>query len=478
LALLAAVAGGPGPLSADDLESVVADVGHTRWTENNKIRLLVFPEEAWDVRLEMISSADHHIFFSAFSWHNDRFGREYADHLERTIIDRSRTRPSFTTYLMVDSTAMGVFNRFERTFKELRTLGAELRSFNPAAATATAMFDGRMHDKMLIVDGRRAIISGRNIAEEYYDPHRWWFDLGVVCEGDAVADLQTHYLKEWVTAGEVAKTSRFFWPEEKIRRRIRTLWETGRFPDGSDPLARYATPEFFPKITSSPGTTKVAILYDNSLVRRRASTTDLAIELVRRARTEIDLMTPFPNLPEPLTREIVAAVDRGVRVRLYVNGEEAAIRRGPFWKAGLPTVIRLIEAGAEVWAWSGDGEIRRQLDEIGCTPPLLPPVALHGKLIRIDDRLSVIHSSNFNIRSTYYNTEAGIAILDPAFNSQLKNVLDRLVELRDFEVGCDDGMHAVMVESITHRLTADDLPRLRAAIRGKQWFLDSMAVVW
>jgi phosphatidylserine/phosphatidylglycerophosphate/cardiolipin synthase-like enzyme len=144
----------------------------------------------------------------------------------------------------------------------------------------------------------------------------------------------------------------------------------------------------------------------------------------------------------------------------------------------VPTLIRLIEAGAEVWAWSGDRRIRRQLEEMDCTPQLLPPIALHGKLLRIDDRLSVVHSSNFNIRSTYYNTEAGLAVLDAGFNTELRDLLDRLVELRDFEVDCGDGMHGIMVDQITYRLTAEDLPRLRQAVAGKQWFFDSMAVIW
>jgi putative cardiolipin synthase len=476
--VVGAVVAGPVSAWSDELERIVAEVGRTRWTENNRIRLLVFPQEAWDVRLEMIEDARHHIFFSAFSWHNDHYGRMFADHLSRVIIERSETTDRLTTHLMLDATAMGVFNKFKRTFDGLRSVGVELRPFNPALATATAIFDGRMHDKMLIIDGRRAIVSGRNVSEEYYDPLRWWFDLGLVVEGDVVADLQTHYLKAWATARELRRPSRFFYPEEKIRHRIQTLWETGRFPGGRDPLEIYRNPDFFPQTEGRPGSTRLAVLYDNSFIRRQAASTDLTIELVKLARDEIDLMTPFPNFPEKLTAEIEAAAERGVRIRLYVNGEEAVIRRGPFWKAGLPTLIRLIEAGVEVWAWSGDGKVRKQLEKLGCTPPLLPPMALHGKLIRVDARLSIIHSSNFNIRSTYYNTEAGIAVLDREFNSELRDLLDRLVELRDFEVECDDGINGVTVENITHRLTKDDLPHLRGLLSGKQWFLDSMAVVW
>ena len=46
----------------------------------------------------------------------------------------------------------------------------------------------------------------------------------------------------------------------------------------------------------------------------------------------------------------------------------------------------------------------------GSVTDTLPPIALHGKLARIDDDLTIVHSSNFNIRSTHYNTEAGLAV--------------------------------------------------------------------
>jgi cardiolipin synthase len=467
----AVYAGGP-------VEDVVPEVGRTRWTTNNRIRLLVYPRESWEARLELLERAQHHIFISTFSWHDDFYGRRLAERLAEVVAERRRSNPDFTAYCMIDATAMGTFNRFSRTFKKLRDSGAVVRAFNTATSTTTPLWDGRMHDKMLIVDGRWALVSGRNIAEEYFDPHQWWLDLGLLVEGEAVWDLQMHYLKAWEAAVDLGKTARIFWPEEKIRRRIRTFWSTGRFPGGLSPLDRYLTPEFFPSAAEVMGARTVAVLYDNNLVWPRAPSTDLLTELVRGAENEIDLMTPFPNLVEELTREIESAANRGVRVRLFVNSEDAAIRRGPFWLAGIPTLIRVLEAGGEVWVWSGDGQLRKELEAAECSPPLLPPTALHGKLARIDDRLAMVHSSNFNIRSTFYNTEAGIVVLDKSFNREVEELLDRLVTLRDARLSCSGGLGDIRVEEVVHRLTTEDLPRLRRILGSKQRFLDSMAVLW
>ena len=41
---------------------------------------------------------------------------------------------------------------------------------------------------MIVVDGRWAIVGGRNFADEYFDPRRWWLDFEVQLEGEAVWD--------------------------------------------------------------------------------------------------------------------------------------------------------------------------------------------------------------------------------------------------------------------------------------------------
>jgi phosphatidylserine/phosphatidylglycerophosphate/cardiolipin synthase-like enzyme len=476
--MMTAAAGGAAGAVPPDPAELVTTIGHTRWIEGNDLRLLVGPVEAWQARLDLIGRARHHVMMSAFSWHNDPFGRAFAERLGAFVRDARSVNPEFEAWCLIDATAMGFFNKLGKTFKPIREAGAELRAYNPALGTATPIYDGRLHDKMLIADGRWAIVSGRNISEEYFDPKWWWFDLGVEIEGPAVADLQTHFLRAWTVAEDLARPSRFLWPEEKIMERVRTLWEEDRFPGGRCPLERYQNERYFPVLEDRPGGTRVAVLYDNSLVRRRAATTELVIALVQAARQEVDLMTPFPNFVEELTVALEEAVERGVEVRLFVNGAGAAIRSGPFYLAGLPTVIRLVEAGASVWAWSGDADVKERIVDAGCEPPHLPPLAVHGKLVRIDGELTIVHSSNFNIRSTFYNTEAGVAVLDRDFNHRAKEVLDELVALRDVELSCETGDNGITVERVMQKLTTEDVPGLRRALGRKQGFLDSMAVVW
>ncbi len=475
VALLAAAGGWAHAGDTESIEDLVCRVGRTRWTFNNSVELVVDPRAAWQARLDLVESARHHVLISTFAWHNDTYGREFREYL-KTVVSRRKTEGTeVSVRVLGDATAFGLFST---SFDGLEREGAQVRGFNRSSWGLTAMYDVRMHDKVVIADGQRALVGGRNYADLYYDPLRWWLDLGVSLEGPAVDDLQMNFLKSWETTEFNRKAGRFLLPQEMLVKVIRTFWLTGRYPNGRSPLREFMTTAYFPQWSETAGEVPVAVLYDNPLVRRRAATTDLVIALAGRAVDRIDLMTPFPNMPPDLTAALVAASARGVKVRVVVNGDEAAIRGGPFLSASYPTLIQLIEGGVEVWAWRANGDLLDAVEASGCIPQLLPPIALHGKMVRVDDDLSIVHSSNFNIRSTYYNTEEGVVVLDREFNRVLGDLVDQLIEKRDAFLECQEGQKPPSLPPIMDLLTADDLPELRKELGHKQRILDAWSVVW
>ena len=459
----------------ESLEDLVVRVGRTRWTHDNRVELLAGPQRAWDARVELVESARHHILISTFSWHDDDYGKAFRRILAEIVEQRRNNGAELTVRVLADASVLGIFSR---SFKELERQGAKVRGFNRSSWGLSAIYDGRMHDKMIVVDGREAIVGGRNFADHYFDPNRWWLDLGVRLEGGAVDDLQMTYLKAWELTSVNRSVLHFLAPQEKLLSDLRLFWRTGRYPSGRSPIERFMTPEFFPGREAPPGNTRVAVLYDNCLLRRRAASTDLVVALVDRAAVRVDLMTPFPNLVHDLTDSLVAAVQRGVEVRVFVNDREAALRDGPFLLAGYPTLFRLIEAGVEVWAWRANKQSLEQMAREGCRPALMPPIALHGKMLRVDDEISIVHSSNFNYRSTYYNTEAGVVVLDRDFNRALGELLDGLVALNDFEPDCGGGSNGIRIPELLGKLGPEDIPQMRDELGRKQWFLDSMSVAW
>lgn len=473
--LLVAISGIARAGDDESLQELVTRVGRARWTTDNSIELLADPRDAWQARVDLTRNARHHVFISTFSWHNDTSGREFRDILIGALEQREAEGIDLNIRVLADASALFSFSRM---FTSLERTGARVRGFNRSTWGLTALYDGRMHDKLFVVDGRKAILSGRNFSDDYYDRDNWWFDLGVQLEGSAVDDLQMIFLKSWEFTEFNRKAGRFLLPQEMLLDELKVFWRTGRFPNGQSPIEKFVTEEYFPGRTEAPGSVPVAILYDNPFMRRRAATTDLLVALAGRATDRIDLMTPFPNFDSPLTDALVAAIERGVAVRLFTNGREAAIRSGPFLLAGYPTLIRLLEAGAEVWAWRGVSELLSQIEDEGCRPELMPPSALHGKMMLVDDELSIIHSSNFNIRSTYYNTEAGVAVLDRHFNQELTQLLDDLTEFHDVEMDCGNGNGSPTIPELVSVLGPDDVPQMREELGGKQRFLDAWSVSW
>ncbi len=459
----------------ESIEDLVCRVGRTRWTSNNSVELVVDPRHAWQARLDLVDSARHHILISTFAWHNDSYGRDFRNYIKTVVNQRKTEGIDVTVRVLGDASAFGLFSR---SFDGLEREGAKVRGFNRSSWGLTAMYDGRMHDKVVIADGQKALVGGRNFADLYFDPLRWWLDLGVSLEGPAVDDLQMNFLKSWELTEFNRKAGRFLLPQEKLVKDIRTFWFTGRYPNGKNPLKQFMTTDHFPPWSEPAGSVPVAVLYDNPLLRRRAATTDLLIALAGRADDRIDLMTPFPNMPPDLTAALVAASARGVKIRIVVNGAEAAIRGGPFLTASYPTLIQLIEGGVEVWAWRANGDLLDAVETSGCIPQLLPPIALHGKMVRVDDDLSIVHSSNFNIRSTYYNTEEGVVVLDREFNRVLGDLVDQLIEKRDVFLECQEGQEPPALPPIMDLLTRDDLPALREELGHKQGTLDAWSVMW
>ena len=188
---------GSGIVQAGDEESLqelVTRVGRARWTFDNSIELLADPRDAWQARVDLTQNARHHVFISTFSWHNDTSGKDFRDILISSLKQRKAEEIDLDLRVLVDASALFAFTRM---FASLEKTGARVRGFNRSTWGLTALWDGRMHDKLFIADGRKAILSGRNFSDDYYDFDNWWFDLGVELEGSAVDDLQMIFLKSW-----------------------------------------------------------------------------------------------------------------------------------------------------------------------------------------------------------------------------------------------------------------------------------------
>jgi cardiolipin synthase C len=186
-------------------------------------RLLDDNAESWNARWKVLESATDTINTQYFCWDHDIFGKAMLGHIfKKASLEGVKTR------IMIDATGDTLGTRGFKShyggrdyLQEVTALpNAEAKVYHPHYKK---LIDGLLHpgknysaasnhDKILEVDGERAITGGRNIGYEYYvDPKDFkgaWRDTDVYIEGEASA----HALRD---AFEVEYNAP--WINEKVR---------------------------------------------------------------------------------------------------------------------------------------------------------------------------------------------------------------------------------------------------------------------
>lgn len=151
---------------------------------------------AWAARWQLLSEAAHSIEASYFIVEADVFGYAFLAHLYKKALEGVRVRllldgrgclpvlvPGPRDYLQellaTGNVEIGVHN------PAILGVAAGLLSFDTAAAIASS------HDKIIVVDSRKAIVGGRNIAANYFvnpavDPTAT-IDADVILDGEEAA---------------------------------------------------------------------------------------------------------------------------------------------------------------------------------------------------------------------------------------------------------------------------------------------------
>jgi cardiolipin synthase len=239
-----------------------------------------------------------------------------------------------------------------------------------------------VHEKMLVVDGTRAIVGGRNMEDRYFTN---WIDLDALIEGPVVRDIQEGFLRNWDffarNLDEKALPSRVFGSERSAGTR------QARFVQSRPWLGEYHSME----------------------------TVVTAIQL---ARKRILISSQYLVLPESLLLEaLTEAVGRGVEVRILTNSFLTGQEVG--FSAGYSITLRycgpLLDAGVRIYEMRGS-------DEEKADQPYL-----HAKEFYIDGKWAAVGSFNLSMRSCFIESENLILIEDPDFVEACeKTFLDRL----------------------------------------------------
>lgn len=341
------------PESAKRVERILIAAGGPPKRDQCHVQFLETGEQVYQTLMEMITSAKQSIQIEIFIFGRDSVSTQIQKALAK------RAQEGVQVEVLVDAFGSSWMQRRVQnpSFKELEAAGGKVAYFMPLFSFPLRGWGNlRNHRKMILVDGREAIIGGMNLTQEYLgplpDPNRWT-DLSIKIQGSAVQDLQAIFLSDWN-----------FTVETEAKEPCEILTQGPFFPTTIDSNAQLQITAGGPDVPSDP-------IYDALL------------SAIFQARQRIWIATPYFIPDDALTKALELASKRGVQVRILVpatsNHWIADFSRGSF-------IRQLQGAGVEIFLF---------------------PRMIHAKAIVFDDEYAFTGSANIDLRSLLLNYEVG-----------------------------------------------------------------------
>jgi cardiolipin synthase len=338
-------AGVPVHTSAESpIERLLDGMGVPAASKDNQLRLVVTGEEAFRTVLELIDGAKSRVHIATFILGGDETGN--------TIVDRltARAREGLEVRLVIDG--VFAFRANRKRLDELRKAGGRVAIFSPLIHVPfVARTDLRLHRKIVVVDGARAMVGGMNLAEEYMGPRPLpgrWRDVALRIEGSAAAALDGVFARDFAFASHQHDV------EDDAPRAVPSQETNGA------PL----------RVVPSGPDVATDALYDAILFA------------LYTAKERIWIATPYFVPDEALAVALTLACRRGVDVTVVVPDPSNHLISD---LAGSPYLRDIERAG---------GSIRPYRARM-----------LHAKVIVIDHGLAMVGSANLDMRSLFLNYE-------------------------------------------------------------------------
>ncbi len=345
--------------SLDELLPSIAGLTHSRVIEGNALEVLE-NGSFFDVLFDEIEQAQASVHFETFLWKQGRLGSRLADALAR------RARDGLQVRVLVDGNGgreMG--SEAERTMREA---GCRLLRFHRHTLRDLGRINRRDHRKLCVLDGRVALVGGHCIVDGWLGDardHDQVRDVGVRLRGPAVAAVQATFGENWVDGtGELFLGNAVFPALEPAG--SAAVHAASLKPEGAAPAVKI-----------------------------------LHLLMLRLARERLWIQNPY-FLPDPQAiRELVAAVRRGVDVRVMVPSVEAS-DFPVVQHAAHHNFESLLAGGVRIYEFSR--------------------CLLHQKVMAVDGVWSAVGSSNFDDRSFEINDELTLGIRDPGVAARLEAI--------------------------------------------------------
>ncbi|MBP1638051.1 MAG: phospholipase D/Transphosphatidylase [Bacteroidetes bacterium] len=324
----------------------------------NKIDVYSRGEDIFQSMFDAIKNAKNHIHIEFFIFEDDKLSNE----LRELLIQKSKE--GVRVRMIYDY--VGSINLSTKYLLSLRCAGVYVRPFLPLRLRMRrSKINYRNHRKLVVVDGKIGFTGGINIADRYRYGSKLgeWRDTVVRIEGAGVHGIQKLFLIDWYFVERKLITSAKYFPEpEKFQENLIQF------------------------ISSGPDTDWKAIMQGIA-------------SSIMSAEKYVYIHTPYFMPNDLMAGCIQMAALSGTEIRLMIPEKSDA----PLSDLSSSSYLgEMMEAGVRIFIYKKG--------------------FLHSKAIVMDDRLSIIGSTNMDDRSFDQNFEANAFIYDTDTALRLKEL--------------------------------------------------------
>lgn len=307
----------------------------------------------------------------------------------------------------------------------------------------------RLHRKLCVVDGEVGFCGGVNLIDDQQDIRLGTLalprlDYALQVRGPLVADMLHTMEQLWWRLQVLRRAQRRQFsaaldalvaaqlPVSQSLQALRALASltfgagqvTSAAPLADTVVPRRGTGSLAP---DRPTSHAALLLRDN--VRHRHDIERAYLKAIGEARYEVVIANAYFIPGRRLRRALMVACQRGVRVRLLLQGKYETFLQ---YHAARPMTHRLLKAGVEIHEYE--------------------PSSLHAKVAVVDGRWATVGSTNLDPVSLLLAREANVVTTDAAFAQSLRNQLDHLMEHAGTQLDASGSMNRPLVARLRDRV--------------------------
>lgn len=322
---------------------------------------LVHSGDDYFSRLErIINDAVTEIHIQTYIFDNDATGKRILLALKEAL------KRQVKVYLLLDG--FGSLSFPNEISKEFRQAGGHIRFFSPLFSASSFYIGRRLHKKVVVADGKVALIGGINIANRYQGTsvERPWLDFAIEINSPIAKDIQSHCKANYSKK------------KNALRKTISPIFDTEE------------------KVT-------IQIL-QNDWLNRKSEISEAYIQAVSEAKEKVIIVGSYFLPGRKLTNALLEASKSKVKIQLILSGvSDLPMTR----RASCYLYSKLLKHNIELYEWNQS--------------------VLHGKAMVVDGSWSTIGSFNLNNLSSYASIEMNVGIESPAFAALFEEELQQIL---------------------------------------------------